>query len=164
MMLSLSNVVIIFMLMVIASCGFHLRGTAIIPDNLKVIYIQGIDTNKGLGRELKDSLVVNGVTVVNDYQKDSAILTILENKVERRVLSVGSDAKVNEYELFGFVEFKVSDAEGQTLSEQQRVEARRSFQFDQSQVLGSIEEGGLLRQQLDQQLVQSILRRLAAIK
>ncbi|HHA19376.1 MAG TPA: hypothetical protein ENK70_06695, partial [Methylophaga sp.] len=107
MMRSQSSVFIIFMLIMLAGCGFHLRGTAIIPDDLKVIYIQGVDTNKSLGLELKNSLIRNGVTVVNDYQKDSAILTILENKVERRVLSVGSDAKVNEYELFGFVKFKV---------------------------------------------------------
>lgn len=161
---SLSSVFVIFMLIVLAGCGFHLRGEAIIPDSLKVIYIQGVEMNRDLGRELKQSLTRNGVIVVSDYQQDSAILTIVEYKVDRRVLSVGSDAKVNEVELYGFAEFKVIDAEGQVLSDQQRVEARRDLQFDQNQVIGTTEEARLLRQQLDQQLVQSILRRLAAIK
>ncbi len=161
---SLSSVFVIFMLIALAGCGFQLRGEAIIPDSLKVIYIQGVEMNRDLGRELERSLTRNGVVVVSDYQKDSAILTIVEYKVDRRVLSVGSDAKVNEVELYGFAEFKVSDAEGHILSDQQRVEARRDLQFDQNQVIGTTEEARLLREQLDQQLVQSILRRLAAIK
>lgn len=161
---SLSSVFIVFMLIVLAGCGFHLRGQAIIPDHLKVIYIQGVEMNKDLGSELKKSLTRNGVTVVSESQKDSALLTIVEYKVDRRVLSVGSDAKVSEVELYGFVKFKVSDAQGQILSDEQKVEARRDFQFDQNQVIGTTEEGRSIRQQLDQQLVQSMLRRLAAIK
>jgi LPS-assembly lipoprotein len=164
MMRCLSSVVVIFTLIALAGCGFHLRGEATIPDNLKVIYVQGVEMNKDLGRELKRNLTNNGVTVVSDYQKDSAILTVVEYKVDRRVLSVGSDAKVNEYELYGIVDFKISDAEGQLLSDQQRVEARRDFQFDENQVIGTTEEARLLREQIDQQLVQSMLRRLAAIK
>ena len=161
---SLSSVFVIFMLIVLASCGFHLRGQATIPDHLKVIYIQGVEMNKNLGSELKKSLTRNGVTVVSESQKDSALLTIVEYKVDRRVLSVGSDAKVSEVELYGFVKFKVSDAQGRILSDEQKVEARRDFQFDQNQVIGTTEEGRSIRQQLDQQLVQSMLRRLAAIK
>jgi len=161
---SLSSVFVIFMLLVLASCGFHLRGQATIPDHLKVIYIQGVEMNKNLGSELKKSLTRNGVTVVSESQKDSALLTIVEYKVDRRVLSVGSDAKVSEVELYGFVKFKVSDAQGRILSDEQKVEARRDFQFDQNQVIGTTEEGRSIRQQLDQQLVQSMLRRLAAIK
>ena len=161
---SLSSVFVIFMLIVLASCGFHLRGQATIPEHLKVIYIQGVEMNKNLGSELKKSLTRNGVTVVSESQKDSALLTIVEYKVDRRVLSVGSDAKVSEVELYGFVKFKVSDAQGRILSDEQKVEARRDFQFDQNQVIGTTEEGRSIRQQLDQQLVQSMLRRLAAIK
>ncbi|HHA18081.1 MAG TPA: hypothetical protein ENK70_00025, partial [Methylophaga sp.] len=123
-----------------------------------------VEMNKELGSELKKSLTRNGVTVVSESQKDSALLTIVEYKVDRRVLSVGSDAKVSEVELYGFVKFKVSDAQGQILSDEQKVEARRDFQFDQNQVIGTTEEGSSIRQQLDQQLVQSMLRRLAAIK
>lgn len=161
---SLSSVFVIFMLVLLASCGFHLRGQATIPEHLKVIYIQGVEMNKDLGSELKKSLTRNGVTVVSEIQKDSALLTIVEYKVDRRVLSVGSDAKVSEVELYGFVKFKVSDAQGQILSDEQKVEARRDFQFDANQVIGTTEEGSSIRKQLDQQLVQSMLRRLAAIK
>jgi len=162
---TLSNVLIGFVLIALAGCGFHLRGSAVLPEALKLMYVQGINIDdRGLGRELKQGLTRNGVTVVERYQEGSAVLTILENKVERRVLSVGSDAKVSEYGLHGWVSFKVSDGSGQVISEAQKVEAQRDYQFDQENVLGKGEEERLLREQLNQQLVQSILRRLSALK
>lgn len=160
----LSKVVLSFMFVVLAGCGFHLRGAADIPDSLKTIYVQGVDLNSGLGRELKLGLTRNGVNVVSNYQNDAAVLTILENKIERRVLSVGADAKVSEYELFGTVKFTVANSQGEALTEPQQVQAVRDLQFDQDQVLGKVEEGQVLREQINQQMVQSILTRLSVLK
>ena len=155
---------IVFSLIVLAGCGFHLRGTAIIPDGLKTMYIQGVNLKRDLGLELKRGLTRNDVTVLDSYQEGSAVLTILQHKIDRRVLSVGSDAKVSEYELYGTVKFSISDSSGQALAENQEVEARRDYRFDQEQVLASDEEERLLREQLNQQLAQGILRRLSVLK
>ncbi|MDC9724462.1 MAG: LPS assembly lipoprotein LptE [Gammaproteobacteria bacterium] len=161
---ALSNVLISFLFLALAGCGFHLRGSATLPDSLKTMYVQGVNLQQGFGLELKRGLMRNDVTVVNNYQEGSAVLTVLENKFERRVLSVGSDAKVSEYGLHGWVSFKVSDGNGQLISDVQKVEAQRDYQFDQDQVLGKDDEERLLREQVNQQLVQSILRRLSALK
>jgi len=155
---------VIFSLIVLAGCGFHLRGSANLVDSLKVMYVQGVNLKQGLGLALKRNLTSNDVLVLASYQADNAVLTIIENKVERRVLSVGSDAKVSEYELFGTVKFNISDKNGQLLAENQNVEARRDYQFDQDQVLGKEEEERLLREELNQQLAQSIVRYLSALK
>ena len=159
----LLNRSVVFLVLVIAGCGFHLRGTATIPASLQTLYVQGVNMQQGLGLELKRGLTRNGVTVLSNYQQGSAVLTILDSKFQRRVLSVGSDAKVSEYELHGTVTFKVSDGEGKVLADSQTVEAQRDYQFDQNQVLGKDEEERLLKEQLNQQLVQSILRRLSVL-
>ena len=160
----LSHVVLSFMFVVLVGCGFHLRGAADIPDHLKTIYVQGVDLNQDLGRELRLALTRNGVNVVSDYQDDAAVLTISEYKIDRRVLSVDSSAKAREYELFGIVNFTIADSHGKALSEPQQVQASRDLQFDQDQVLGKIEEAQLLREQINQQLVQRILSRLSVLK
>ncbi|MBL1321253.1 MAG: hypothetical protein COA63_009370 [Methylophaga sp.] len=152
-----------FTMLAIAGCGFQLRGSANIPASLQTMYVQGVNMQQGLGLELKRGLTRNGVSVVKEYQQSSAVLTILDNKFERRVLSVGSDAKVSEYELHGIVTFKVTDSDSQVLLELGQVEAQRDYQFDQNQVLGKDEEERLLKEQLNQQLVQSILRRLSVL-
>jgi len=161
---ALLNSFVGLLLVVIAGCGFHLRGAATLPDSLKLMYVQGINLQRGLGLELKRSLESNDVTVVNDYQEGSAVLTILDNNYERRVLSVGSDAKVSEYQLYGSLQLKVTDNTNQVVIESDKVEALRDYRFDQEQVLASDQEEALLRQELNQQLVQGVLRRLSALK
>jgi LPS-assembly lipoprotein len=47
---------------------------------------------------------------------------------------------------------------------EQTIEAQRDYQFDQNQVLASDNQERALREQLNQQLAQSILRRLSALK
>ena len=159
-----SNSVVAFLLMLIMGCGFHLRGAADLSDNLKVMHIEGVNLQRDIGLYLKRGLVSNGIIVVEQAQADSAVLKIIENKFDRRVLSVGSNAKVSEYELYALIRFSVMDAQGKTLAEGQSVEAQRDYQFDEGEVLGRESEDALLRDQLNQELVQSILRRLSAIK
>jgi len=161
---SLSNVFVGLLLVMLVGCGFHLRGSATLSESLKLMYVQGINLQQGLGLDLRRALISNGITVVNDYQQGSAVLTVLDNKFERRVLSVGSNAKVNEYELYGLLKYKITDGDGKLLSEPQDVEARRDYRFDQAQVLASDSEETQLRKELNQQLIQSVLRRLSAIK
>lgn len=153
-----------FMLLALAGCGFHLRGSATLPDSLKTMYVQGINLQQGIGLELKRALSSNDVLVIDTYQQGSAVLTVLDNKYERRVLSVGSDAKVSEYSLHGWLSYKVTDGSGHVLANEQKVETQRDYQFDQDSVLASDQEEAILRKELNQQLVQSILRRLSALK
>jgi LPS-assembly lipoprotein len=161
---SFLNVSMGLLLVAIAGCGFHLRGVVPLPDSLKLMYVQGINVQQGLGLTLKRGLKQNGVQVVDNYEKDSAVLTVLENKFERRVLSVGNNAKVSEYELYSVLKYKVTDGQGKLLIEPQQLEAIRDYQFDQTQVLSSDGEEAILREQLNEQLVQSLLRRLSVVK
>jgi len=160
----ITNISVGLLLVLFVGCGFHLRGSATLPDSLKTMYVQGINLQQGLGLNLKRSLVSNGVAVVDDYQQGAAVLTILNNNFERRVLSVGSDAKVSEYQLYGALRFKLTDENNQLLIESDKVEAVRDYQFDQNQVLGSDQEELQLRQELNEQLVQSLLSRLSVLK
>jgi len=161
---SLLNVFMGLLLVAIAGCGFQLRGAVPLPDSLKLMYVQGINLQQGLGLALKRGLKQNGIQVVDDYETDSAILTVLENKVERRVLSVGNNAKVSEYELYSSLTFKVTDDKSTLIVEPFQVEAIRDYQFDQTQVLSSDGEEAILREQINQQLVGSLLRRLSVVK
>jgi LPS-assembly lipoprotein len=161
---SFLNIFMSLLLIAIAGCGFHLRGAVPLSDSLKLMYVQGINVQQDLGLTLKRGLQQNGVQVVDNYEKNSAVLTVLENKFERRILSVGNNAKVSEFELYGVLKFKITDGQGKLLIEPQQLEAIRDYQFDQTQVLSSDREEAILREQLNEQLVQSLLRRLSVVK
>lgn len=149
----------------LAACGFQLRGSASVPEALKTLYIQGVNTQQDeFGIELKRALVRNDIRVVDDYEKGAALFTVLENRFQRHVLSVGSDAKVREYEIETWVVYQISDENGELIGNKQRVEARRDYQFDRGQILAMDEQERVLRDDLNKQMVQSILRRLSAMK
>jgi len=160
---SLSNVILGLLLVVIAGCGFHLRGSESLPDSLKIMYIQGVNVQQGLGLELKRSLVANDVRIMSYYQTGLAVLTVLDTKFERRVLSVGSDTKVSEYQLYGSLRYKLTDNTNYVIIESESLEAVRDYRFDQNQVLAADQEEAQLRQALNEQLVRSLLRRLSVL-
>jgi len=57
----------------------------------------------------------------------------------------------------------LTDKQQNKLIDNESLEARRDYQFDQEQVLGRDGEERLLREEMDKQVSQAILRRLAAL-
>jgi LPS-assembly lipoprotein len=160
-----SRFLIVAMCIVLTACGFEMRGSSGLPVSLQTIYIQGVDTRHDFfGLELRRELQRQGATIVEDYETDSAVLTVLENRYRRHVLSVGTDAKVREFELRASASVKVTDAAGKVLVDKMDVEAQRDYQFDRGQILASDEQERVLREDLNKQMVQSIIRRLSVLK
>ncbi|MBN47598.1 MAG: hypothetical protein CMH23_14115 [Methylophaga sp.] len=159
----LKKLVIAVLCTMMAACGFQLRGAADLPESIQTMHIQGISMREGLGLELKRTLRRNGINVIDDYSEGAAVLSFLKNRYERRVLSVGGNAKVSEYELILEVTFQLTDKQQNKLIDNESLEARRDYQFDQEQVLGRDGEERLLREEMDKQVSQAILRRLAAL-
>tara|TARA_B100000767_G_scaffold262000_1_gene274225 strand:- start:1343 stop:1837 length:495 start_codon:yes stop_codon:yes gene_type:complete len=160
----LSNSVVAFLLMLLIGCGFHLRGDIDYSDSLQIIHIEGMSLQRGIGLHLKRGLMSNGIEVVDTYEQGSAVLKVIETKHDRRVLSVGSNAKVSEYELYASISFSLTGPQGKILAGTQQVQAQRDFQFNENQVLARESEEASLRQHLNKELVQGVLRRLSAIK
>jgi len=158
------NTFVGFLLIVITGCGFQLRGAANIPESLKTMYVQGVNFQSGIGLELKRGLASNGVTVLPTFQEGSAVLSLFDAKSERRVLSVGGDAKVREYQLYSAVTVKLVNADNEVMIASDRIEALRDYVFDQDQVLASDQEEALLRRELNEQLARNILRRLSVLQ
>lgn len=159
----LKNLILAGLFTLIAACGFQLRDAAELPASIQTMHIQGINMRQGLGLELKRTLRRNGVNVIDDYSEGAAVLSFLKNQYERRVLSVGGNAKVSEYELTLEITFQLTDNQQNKLIDNERFEARRDYQFDQEQVLGRDGEESLLREEMDKQISQAILRRLSAL-
>lgn len=154
--------VLAIVLMVIAGCGFQLRGTTLFSDNIQVVEIKGIPVNSPLSVELTSALIQNGLTV-STTTAERIIVTILSYDTKRTVLSVGTDAKVNEYELRRQLSFSVSNPQGEQLLTRQVLNASQDFQEDEA-VLGREAEQALIESQLQSTLIQQLLRRLAAIQ
>lgn len=151
------------LLLLIAGCGFHLRGGTPLSPRLERIYLQGVPLYSELGIGLKRGLEANGASVLASPDKASATLAIIRNDLQRQVLSVGSIGKVQEYALQYRLQFQVTDASGEVLLPPQSLELVRRYRFDERSLLSAGEQETLLRQVLVEEMIRRIMWRLEAL-
>jgi len=147
----------------LAGCGFHLRKEAQLPPSMQRVHIVIADTSSVLAKDLAKALPRSGAQVVDTDGPDVAIMKFTVNKFSNDVLSVGGNARANEYSLRYHVEFEVTDAAGTALLPKQTIELSREYTFDASQALGVAAENDMLTKELQRDMVATILRRLEAI-
>jgi LPS-assembly lipoprotein len=143
-------------------CGFRLRGEAQLPRAMSVTYLEGAGGAGVLGTGLRKALQTAGVTVTTDRSQATAILTTLDYRSGRRVLSVNASGKVQEYQLYSLFVFEVKDAKGRIITSRQSVSLARNFLFNQDDVLGMVNEQASIQQEMDRDLVRLTILRLEA--
>ena len=150
---------------VLAGCGFQLRGTNgqyNLP--FQSIWLSFPETSP-LGTELKRNLrAAETVRIEQDASRAQALFDVLSETRGKSILSLNSLGRVREYTLSYTLVFRVRDANNRELLAPTEITLRRNIAFDESQVLAKESEEALLYRDMQADLVQQILRRLAAIK
>lgn len=147
----------------LAGCGFHLRKEAQLPPSMQRVHIEIADTSSVLAKDLVKALPRSGTQVVDAVEPGVAVMRFTANTFSNDVLSVGGNARANEYSLRYHVEFEVVDSAGTALLPKQTIELSREYTFDASQALGVAAENDMLTRELQRDMVDTILRRLQAI-
>jgi len=148
----------------LAACGFHLRGPVHLPPQMHTTYIQGGSRFSPLITDLRQSLNDSGVSVVDSPAQATAVLRILSQQANKRVLSVGADGRPRESELYSRVRFDVTDVKtGKPLLSPQTLEVRRNYLVSVTNVLGTASDEAFAREQMDRDLVRMMMMRLEAL-
>ena len=153
------------MTLTLSACGFQMRGSnGQYHMPFHSIYL-GFPENSPMGVELRRNLRgADGVTVVTDPAKADAKLDVLTDTRNKAILSLNSQGRVREYLLTYTLVFRVRDAKEAEMLGPTQISLKRSVTFNESQVLAQESEEALLYRDMQSDLVQQILRRLAAIK
>ena len=145
-------------------CGFQLRGSnGSYTMPFRSIYVGFPDTS-GLGTELKRNLRAGQVTIADKPAEAEAQLVVLGETRGKQILSLNSLGRVREYLLTYTLSFTVRDPKGVELLPATEISLRRNMAFDETQVLAKESEEALLYRDMQADLVQQIMRRLAALK
>ena len=152
----------------LSACGFHLRGSNgsfMLP--FATMYI-GLPETSPLAIDLKRYIRAIGSTEVVDTKDGAdAILDVLSDPERNRtktILSLNSNGRVSEYQLGYSINFRVLDKAGNQLLAPTTISLNRPITFNESQVLAKETEEAQLYRDMRNDLVQQIMRRLAAIK
>lgn len=145
-----------------SGCGFRLRGPQ--PLDFATIHV-GVSEYSELGAQLRRQIATSGTTaVVEDAAKADARLQVLANEREREILSLTGAGKVREYQLIQRLRFRLTDKSGSELIPPTNLLARREYTFDDSLILGKEQEEALLYKDMQNDLVQQLMRRLAVVR
>lgn len=147
-------------LSLLAGCGFEVRGTADLA--FHNLFIQG--PNLSITKDLKKQLEINGVNIVNSAEKAELVLNLMSEDTEERILSLSGTGVVREYELFYRVNFRLRQPSSETWGPVQTIENHRDFTYDDSQLLAKQYEQQRLYQDMRNDAVRELMRRLVVQK
>ena len=133
-----------------------------LPSEMAVTYIEDISAYSSLLGDFRTALNRHGVTVTGRRGEATAVLRIHEDESERRVLTVDRTGKVQEYEIRQSIRFDVIATDSRPVVSEQTVSLSRDFVFIRTDVLGKEREEQLVREELQRDLVNTAMLRIAA--
>ncbi|WP_394756083.1 LPS assembly lipoprotein LptE [Rhodoferax sp.] len=149
--------------LLLGGCGFKLRGA-----QSYTFQTLAIMPNPGgpLAIELRRSFG-NSVRVLAPHEPLSQaqlVLDILQEQHEKSAVGVSSSGQVREFQLRIRVKFRVRNRAGDELTPDAVIVQQRDMSFSESAVLAKEAEEVLLYRDIQSDIVQQLMRRLAAIK
>ena len=146
----------------VAACGFHLRGD--VSYAFPTIQIRS-PAPQPIVTELRRNLEGSASTKVVEETKDATVTLEIASVVDdKSVLSLSSGGRVSEYALTKRVSFNLRDKEGRDWIPAGEIVIRRSYTFNESEVLAREHEETRMLREMQTDAVQQIMRRLQAAR
>lgn len=149
----------------LAGCGFQLRQA---PDFAFDSIAINAASSSPVGNELRRSLAASGKVNMlppnTDVNKAAVVLDLLQEQREKVVVSLNSSGQVREFQLRSRVRFRLRTPQGRELIADTELLQQRDISFNEAAVLAKEAEETLLYRDMQTDLVQQLMRRLAALK
>jgi LPS-assembly lipoprotein len=148
------------LLALLAGCGFHLQGRAPLPALVKNPYVEAPDRQTDFVQSLRHQLLQNGAQLAEQKSQASAIISILQDQMVRRTISVSASNQPNLYEVTYTVRVTVTAGERELLAPQEVV-ATRDYTFAEPELLAKGHEEDVLREDMARDLADRVMRLLS---
>ena len=145
-----------------AGCGFQLRGEQKRP--FETIFLNtppNSPLGATLGRQIRSGTETR---TVEQASEASAVLDILGESRDKEILTLNAQGRAVEYKLIYRLRFRLHDGKGREYIAPTEMRAQRDISINDSQVLAKESEEALLYRDMQTDLVQQLLRRIAAVR
>jgi LPS-assembly lipoprotein len=150
------------LVVLLGGCGFHLQGRAPLPALVKSPYVEAPDRQTDFVQSLRHDLLQNGAQPVQLKSQASAIISILQDQMVRRTVSVSASNQPNLYEVTYTVRVSVSAGDKELLPAKELI-ATREFSFSEPELLAKGHEEDVLRQDMARDLADQVMRLLSRL-
>ncbi|UTV28339.1 LPS-assembly lipoprotein LptE [Photobacterium atrarenae] len=143
-----------------ASCGFHLRGNYMLPDDIAKLSLTSFDEYGQLKRQVESQFEMHGIDAVPPSETVPNLHLISES-VSERTLSLYQNSRAAEYELTYTVRYNIVVPEKGTQAYTTRV--NRTFLDNPLTALAKSVERDMIEEEMRQQAARQIMRQLARL-
>lgn len=148
--------------MLLAGCGFQLRGTTALAPGMQRVHVAAKDELTAFVVELSRALERAGAERAASAGQADAVVRVRSEKTGRRVLSVSARNTPQEFEIYYEVEYSIERG-GAEIVPLQRLELTRNISFDERRLLAKDREEEILRDAMARDLADLVLRRLESL-
>jgi len=152
---------LILPLLVLGSCGFHLRGRVDVPlwlNNVSIIIEQG---QRDLESLLKEQLGAYKINVIDEPSRASYWLIIENDHFQQNISSISSSTTPRQYQLGYVVQFRLQDAKGADIIPSNQIVITRHITINSDRILGSNDEEALQKNEMTRDATLQILYRIS---
>ena len=145
-------------LILISSCGFHMRGITKI--SISSINLEG--KKLSIDNDLRKVLKSNKVEIKTEDAEFK--IEFLNEQFEKKILTLNSRGLVSEYELFYRVYYRIKNSSSDKWSDENIIEIRRDYAFNDSNSLGKEEEEKQIKKTMYEEAIQNLFRQIESLK
>jgi len=157
------NLAVLFALvLILAACGFHVRGMGNFPQGMSAVYVDAANRHSPFYSELTTRIRSSELELKNERDDADTVIRILNDETGRRPLTVSARNVPREFEVYYLVNYSVAMNDEEVLSEQ-RLVLTRNYTYDETEVLGKAREEEVLRRALATDLVGLLVQQVSAI-
>lgn len=149
--------VFLIMALLLTACGYHLRGALDLPAGMNNVYLEGGSAQ--LRDQFNRAMEISSVPLASSPETAGIIVKIFNEDSQRRILSLGSGGTANDFELSYRFDYELVDAKNKVLSARQPIEIKREYYNNQVAVIAKGNEEAVIRNEMYQQAVRTIVNR-----
>ncbi|MDB3992418.1 hypothetical protein N9478_02865 [Gammaproteobacteria bacterium] len=157
--------IIPFVVILLDSCGYSLRGSQLRNANLDVLNLIFSQPNGNLARNLERNLVATGLNIESQVniskptQPRQLTLTVSAEETSIRPVSINPRARAAQYEIRLSIVIRL-EAENEIKIESDILSVERTYFEDIENIVGNQEEVQIIISEMRQNLITQVMRRL----
>lgn len=151
----------------LGGCGFQLRQA---PTFAFRTLVAPLPDGSPLRRELRTALAGAGIQVLDAMPPPGAavpvdaVLDVIADQREKSVVGSTAAGQVREFQLRARLRFRLRTPQGKPLIEDSEILLQRDISYSESLALSKADEEAALYRDMQTDIVQQLLRRLAAVR
>jgi LPS-assembly lipoprotein len=146
----------------VAGCGFKLRGPTQFP--FKKLYTSFADSSP-VGADFKRNMrAQDSVEFVAKPEQGDVRLMILQDVREREIVGYSATGRPREYQLRQKLRYRLLDGKADPIGTDTEIVIRRDISTSDALLNAKLQEEELLYREMQDDLVQQLLRRLSVVK